>query len=204
MFTGQRVLGTCLALRSPGLCKNAVVFSPTVGNMECCAFNRGQISRFLVATPTCPHHRQDHCSTKMSPSNYPCIFPKNILDGLAANIPARIESPFTKGPMGLSKDYDHQKWVKLYKMAILGLERAKLPDRIEDTRVEMAARIVKLRDVPGLHTEEISAIDRAHRILLVLESEGDWLVTEQKRRAIEEALRQVRSIAPKIQKLNRS
>jgi hypothetical protein len=65
--------------------------------------------------------------------------------------------------MGLSKDYDHEKWVRLYKMAILGLERAKLTGRIEDTRIEMAARIVKLREVPGLHAEEISAIDKEQK-----------------------------------------
>ena len=46
----ERVLEICLALRAPGLCKNAVVFSPTVGNMECWAFSRGQISGFLAAT----------------------------------------------------------------------------------------------------------------------------------------------------------
>ena len=89
-------------------------------------------------------------------------------------------------------------------MAILGLERAKLTGRIEDTRIEMAARIVKLRDVPGLHCEEISAIDKAHRILRLLESEEERLAAEQKRRALEEALRQVRSIAPKIEKLKQS
>jgi hypothetical protein len=31
MFTGERVLGICLALRSRGLWKNAVVLSPTAG-----------------------------------------------------------------------------------------------------------------------------------------------------------------------------
>jgi hypothetical protein len=64
--------------------------------------------------------------------------------------------------MGLSKDYDHEKRIKRCKLAILGLERAKLTGRIEDTRIEMAARIVKLREVPGLHAEKISAIDKAH------------------------------------------
>ncbi len=106
--------------------------------------------------------------------------------------------------MGLSKDYDHEKWVKFYKMAILGLERTKLRDRIEDTRVEMAARIVKLRDVPGMHAEEISAMDKAHRTLVLLESEEERFASEEKRRAIEEALRQTRSIAPKIEKLKAS
>ena len=104
----------------------------------------------------------------------------------------------------MSKDYDQEKWVKLYKMAILGLERAKLTDRIEDTRVEMAARIVKLRAVPGMHAEEISAIDKAPRMLLLLESEEQRFASEEKRRAIEEALRQIRSIAPKIEKLKAS
>ena len=89
-------------------------------------------------------------------------------------------------------------------MAILGLERAKLTGRIEDTRIEMAARIFKLRDVPGLHAEEISAIDKAHRILRLLESGEGWLAAEQLRRALDEALRQVRSIAPKIVKLKAS
>jgi hypothetical protein len=106
--------------------------------------------------------------------------------------------------MRFSKDHDHEKWVKLYEMAILGLERAKLTGRIEDTRLDMAARIVKLRDVPGLHAEEISAVDKAHRILRLLESEEERLAAEQKRRALEEALRQVRSIAPKIEKLRQS
>jgi hypothetical protein len=106
--------------------------------------------------------------------------------------------------MAVSKDYAHEKWSTLYKMAILGLERAKLTGRIEDARIEMAARIVKLRDVPGLHAQEISAIDKAHRILLLLESEEKRLAAEQKRRAIEEALRQVRSIAFKIEKLTGS
>jgi hypothetical protein len=104
----------------------------------------------------------------------------------------------------LSKDYDHEKWVKLYKMAILGLERAKLTGRIDDARMEMAARIVKLRDVPGLHAAEISAIDNAYRLLRILESEEERYAAEEKRRTIEEALRQVRSIAPKIEKLKES
>jgi hypothetical protein len=106
--------------------------------------------------------------------------------------------------MAVSKDYAHEKWVTLYKMAILGLERARLTGRIEDAQIEMAARIGRLRDVPGLHAQEISAIDKAHHILRLLESEEKRLAAEQKRRAIEEALRQVRSIAPKIKKLTGS
>lgn len=103
--------------------------------------------------------------------------------------------------MGMPKDYDQEKWVKLYKTAILGLERAKLTGRIEDARIEIAARLVELRDVPGLHAAEINAIDNAHRILRLLEGEEVRYAAEEKRRAIEEALHRVRSIAPQIEKL---
>jgi hypothetical protein len=78
----------------------------------------------------------------VSPSNYHCIFNQIIPGDLNSEYQPASNHVFTKGPMGLSKDYDHEKWVKLYKVAILGLERAKLTGRIEDTRIEMAARIV--------------------------------------------------------------
>jgi hypothetical protein len=101
----------------------------------------------------------------------------------------------------MPKDYDQEKWVNLYKMAILGLERAKLTGRIEDARCEIAARAEKLRDVPGLHAAEIHAIDNAHRVLRFLEGEEERYAAEEKRRAIEEAPHQLRSIASKIQNL---
>ncbi len=101
----------------------------------------------------------------------------------------------------MPKDYDHEKWVKRYKMAILGLERARLTGRIEDARSEIAARIEKLRDIPGLHTAEIHAIDNAQRMLRLLEGEEERYAAEERRRAIEEALHNLRLIEPKIQKL---
>jgi hypothetical protein len=73
--------------------------------------------------------------------------------------------------------------------------------RIEDARSEIAARIKKLRNVPGLHTAEIHAIDNAHRMLCILEDEDARYTAQEKRRALEEALHQVRSIEPKIGKL---
>ena len=98
-------------------------------------------------------------------------------------------------------DYDHEKWFKLYKMAILGLERAKLTGRIEDARSEIATRIEKLRDIPGLHTKEIHAIDNAHRMLQLLEFDEVSPASEGKRRAIDEALHYLRSMAGKMEKL---
>jgi hypothetical protein len=69
---------------------------------------------------------------------------------------------------------------------------------MEDSRIGMVARVIKLRDVPGLHAEEIPAIDKVHRILSLLETEEERLAAEQKRRALEEVLCQVGSIALKL------
>ncbi len=38
-------------------------------------------------------------------------------------------------------DYDQEKWVELYKKAILELEHAKMTGRIGDARTELAARV---------------------------------------------------------------
>ena len=98
-------------------------------------------------------------------------------------------------------DYNKEKWVELYEKAIFELEHAKITGRIGDTRNELTARIENLRGIPGLHTAELHAIDEAHRMLRILEAEEGRYAAEEKSRAIEEALRKLRSIAPKIQKL---
>jgi hypothetical protein len=79
--------------------------------------------------------------------------------------------------------------------------RARLAGLIEDVRSEIAARIEKLRDVPGLHTAEIHAIDNSHRMLQLLEVDEVPPASEDKRRAIDEALHHLRSIAGKMEKL---
>jgi hypothetical protein len=101
------------------------------------------------------------------------------------------------GGTNLSKDYDREKCVKLYKMAILGLERAQLTVRIEEAHTEIAARIEALHEIPGLHTAEISPIDNAHRMLRLLEGAEERFAAYEKRRAFEEALQPLRVIAPK-------
>jgi hypothetical protein len=70
-------------------------------------------------------------------------------------------------------DYDHEKWVELYKE----------------------------RGIPGLHAAELHAIDHAHGTLRFLEQEEERYAADEKRRAIEEALHKLRWIAPKIEKL---
>ena len=58
-------------------------------------------------------------------------------------------------------DPDKEHWVDLYRMAMMELENAQLAGRIGDARIEIAARLEKLRDIPGLHTVETQAIDDA-------------------------------------------
>ena len=58
-------------------------------------------------------------------------------------------------------DPDKELWVDLYRMAMMELEMAKIAGRIGDARIEIAARLEKLRDVPDLHTVEKQAIDTA-------------------------------------------
>jgi len=98
-------------------------------------------------------------------------------------------------------DYDKEKWVELYKKTIFELEHVKITGRIGDTRAEITERIEKLRGIPGLHAAELHSIDDAYRMLRYLEGEEERYAAEEKRRAIEEALHKLRSIAPKIEKL---
>lgn len=49
-------------------------------------------------------------------------------------------------------DRDKELWVDLYRMAMMELENAKIAGRIGDARIEIAARLDKLRAIPGLHT----------------------------------------------------
>jgi hypothetical protein len=97
----------------------------------------------------------------------------------------------------MSPAYDREKWVELYEKVIFELEHAKMTGRIEDTRIELAVRIGKLRDAPGLHSAELHAIDEAYRMLRVFEGNEERYASEEKSRAIDEALHKLRSIAPK-------
>ena len=95
-------------------------------------------------------------------------------------------------------DYEREKWVELYKRALLELEHAAMTGRIGDARTEIAARLEKLRQLPGLHSQEQQAIDDALASLRVLEKEEERFAADEKRRLLEDALRKVRSLAPKI------
>ena len=70
-----------------------------------------------------------------------------------------------------------------------------------DARSEISARIEKLRQLPGLHAQEHQAIDDALANLRVLEREEERLAADEKRSVLEDALRKVRSLAPKIREI---
>jgi hypothetical protein len=66
-------------------------------------------------------------------------------------------------------DQDKELWVDLYRMAMMEMENAKIAGRIGDARVEIATRLEKLREIPGLHTVEKQALDDALSALRSLE-----------------------------------
>jgi hypothetical protein len=97
-------------------------------------------------------------------------------------------------------DYDKEKWVELYRTAMLELEHAKMAGRIRDTRIEIAARIKKLHDIPGLHAKEKQAIEDALSGLRVLEREEARYETDE-RRIAEAALEKLFTLAPRLENL---
>ena len=70
--------------------------------------------------------------------------------------------------------------------------------RIGDARGAIIERVAKLREMPGLHSEERQAIEDALRSLRVLEHEEERHKGEEKRIA-EEALTKLLTLADKIQ-----
>ena len=82
-------------------------------------------------------------------------------------------------------DSDKELWVDLYRMAMMELENAKIAGRIGDARIEIAARLEKLRH-SGLHSLERS-------------EERD---ADTERRIAERALQSLRLIAPRFENLD--
>ena len=101
--------------------------------------------------------------------------------------------------MASADNYDNEDWLRLYQRALLELEHAKMVGRIGDARTEIAARIEKLRDLPGLHADERQAIEDALNALTTLESMEERH-QDNERRIAEVAIEKLRVIAPKLEK----
>jgi hypothetical protein len=97
-------------------------------------------------------------------------------------------------------DPDKELWVDLYRMAMMELENAKVAGRIGDARIEIAARLERLRDIPGLHTVEKRAIEDALSGLHGLE--GPEERDADVRQVAERALHSLRAIAPRFENLD--
>lgn len=94
-------------------------------------------------------------------------------------------------------DYEREEWHQLYARAMMELEQAKLSGRIGYARTEIAARVEKLREFPGLHEREKQAIQDALIMLRSLERE-DKRERADERRIAEAALEKLRVLDPKL------
>ena len=99
-------------------------------------------------------------------------------------------------------EHDQEKWVELYKAAVLELKQSLMARRIADARAEIVKRIEALRDIPGLHEEERQAIEDALNSLQFLEREDVAITAEEERNKAAAALERLLVIAPKNERPN--
>lgn len=97
-------------------------------------------------------------------------------------------------------DYDQEKWVEVYKSAVLELERSLIVGRIADARAEIVKRIEGLGSIPSLHEEERQAIEDALNNLNFLQREDAAITAEEERTAAQAALERLRSIVPRVKR----
>jgi hypothetical protein len=98
------------------------------------------------------------------------------------------------------ENFEKEDWVSLYQSALIELEQAKLAGRINAAQKAIVARAEQLQNLPGLHAEELQAIDDALRSLRFLEREEARIDAEAERRAIDDTLERFRSVGPAIKR----
>ena len=101
-------------------------------------------------------------------------------------------------------EYSGEKWVEIYEKALMELGHAKMRGRIGDARAQIIARVEKLKSIPTLHAREDRAIEDALTALRFLEREEERYDENQRRRALETAMRKLQSVGLKIKKLDDS
>jgi hypothetical protein len=101
-------------------------------------------------------------------------------------------------------DYSGEKWIEVYQKALIELQHANMRGRIGDSRSVIISRVEQLKNIPGLHAQEDQAIEDALNALRFLEREEDRYDENQRRKALETAMRKLQSIGPKIKKLDDS
>ena len=96
-------------------------------------------------------------------------------------------------------DYNEEKWVEVYKTAVVELQQSLMGGRIADARAEIVKRVEALRNIPGLHENERQAIDDALQNLRFLEREDKAIAAEEERKRAAEALEHLLTITSKIE-----
>jgi hypothetical protein len=101
-------------------------------------------------------------------------------------------------------EYSGEEWVEIYEKALMELGHAKMRGRIGDARAQIIARVEKLKSIPSLHAREDRAIEDALTALRFLEREEERYDENQRRQALETAMRKLQSVGLKIKKLDDS
>jgi hypothetical protein len=96
-------------------------------------------------------------------------------------------------------DYSQEKWMSLYREALLELKQSLMTGRILEARNEIIARLGKLTDVSELQAEERRAIADAVHGLRSLEIEHDRYAAAK---LAEATLRNLQMLEPKILRLD--
>jgi hypothetical protein len=95
-----------------------------------------------------------------------------------------------------------QAWVDIYQKALMELSHATMRGRIGNARAGIRSHVEKLKGIPGLNPAEHQAIDDALNALRFLEREEERYDENQTRETLMVATRKIRSLAPKIKKLD--
>lgn len=138
----------------------------------------------------------EQVNTKCPPIHFSAIRRDSAVFCRISNIKIGLFSLYN--PVSMN-EYDKEKWVAVYKAAVLELNRAAMTGRIGDARTEIAARLEKLKELPGLHEQEHVAILDAINNLRVLEREEAKLAANDKKRLLEEAAKKLQTIAPRFE-----
>jgi hypothetical protein len=99
-------------------------------------------------------------------------------------------------------EYCNETWVEIYQRALMELEHAKMRGRIGDARIEIVARVERLKSIQSLHAQEDQALGDALNALKFLEREEDGYDENQRRETLAAALQKLHSLAPTIERLD--
>jgi hypothetical protein len=93
-----------------------------------------------------------------------------VPNGLSAGTPAMVAA------------HAAERWVALYQLALVELDRGRMPGRLNDARHEIFDRVEELRDLSGSHEVEHQAIQDALANMRSLDKEQQKWAAQQEQR----------------------